>query len=501
LANTTLTSQIVLMNSQGASLASDSAVTFGDKRTYNHVNKIFPLGGEDSKHQIAFMICGGARYLPTGMLWERVIGLFYEECVKHHHPSDFDTVGNYVEAFQDFLKDNHNLPDAAPSNGVEAQDSLKDWFLGMPLVKRKVREEEIRDVFIEAVQIDYTSLGIVLPSEENLEGFLDAWEDVITKVHNDHNTNEWQQRFLRVDEHQNENSKSIASKIVDDLDLKPKRARKDLLRRIFNLHLAMTYNDPSWVDGTTTIAVVGFGALDFEPRMFELNSGIISDPEYGCVTTTAKFVIRNRTTREDNREHQIRCVDCGKKLPQFGWPVCPDHGRQEFKLHSAPAFLKPFAMSSEIQNTLNGLHDDLRFIYNPNPMDLYGGNIDFPKRSAEILARGIVGELSDVSGIGPNTHENVQEAFDQGIQDNIKDSIRTELRDHVHTHGEVVRRQKFRRVVMGLPIVDLSAFAKILVGLQASINYYMEPVRSVGGDIDLASITKEDGFVWRARKR
>ena len=359
-----------------------------------------------------------------------------------------------------------------------------------------MKDEDIRDDFIKAAQIDYASLGIVLPSEESLEGFLDSWEDLITKVHNDHNTNEWRERFLRVDEHQNENSKSIASEIVDYLDLKPKRARKDLLRRIFNLHLAMTYNDSSWVDGTTTIAVVGFGALDFEPRMFELNSGIISDPEYGCVTTTANFVIRNRTTREDNREHQIRCVDCGKKLPQFGWPVCPDHGRQEFKLHSAPAFLKPFAMSSEIQNTLNGLHDDLRFIYNPNPMDLYGGNIDFPKRSAEILARGIVGELSDVSGIGPNTHENVQEAFDQGIQDNIKDSIRNELHDHIHTHGEVLRRQKFRRVVMGLPITDLSAFARTLVNLQASINYYLEPVRSVGGDIDLASITKEEGFVW-----
>jgi hypothetical protein len=485
------------MNSHGASLASDSAVTFSDDRTYNNVNKIFPLGGEGSKHQIAFMICGGARYLPTGMLWERVIGLFYEECVKHHHPSDFDTVENYVEQFQDFLKDKHNLPDAAPSNGVEAQDSLKDWFLAMRPVERKMKDENIRKNFIKAAQIDYDSLGIVLPSEENIEDFLDAWEDIITNIHNDHNTNEWQQRFLRVDEHHNENSKSIASKIVDDLDLKPKRARKDLLRRIFNLHLAMTYNNQaSWVDGTTTIAVVGFGALDFEPRMFELNSGIISDPEYGCVTTVAKFVIRNRTTREDHRDHQIRCVDCGKSLSQFGWPECPDHGHQEFKLHSAPAFLKPFAMASEIQNTLNGLHADLRYIYDPHSRDLYRGEIDFPKNSAKVLTSGIVGDLRDVSGIGPDTHKNVQEAFKWSIQNNIEHSIRKVLFEHAHTYGEVVRRQKFRSVVMGLPIADLSAFARTLVNLQASINYYMESVRSVGGDIDLASITKEYGFQW-----
>jgi len=104
--------------------------------------------------------------------------------------------------------------------------------------------------------------------------------------------------------------------------------------------------------------------------------------------------------------------------------------------------------------------------------------------------------LKDVSGIGPSLLGKVEEKFNQSLRDNIEGSIREVLHDHVHTRGEVVRRQKFRRVVMGLPIADLSAFARTLVNLQASINYYLEPVQSVGGDIDLVSITKEDGFQW-----
>lgn len=441
--------------------------------------------------------------MPTGMLWERVFGLFYDECVEDKQPIDFDTAEDYVKAFKDFLRDKHNLPDNAPTNSVIVQDCLANWFHGMEPVRKKLHESKITDDFLGVAKINYDELGIALPSEENLEDFLDAWPDLIENVQNQHNTNEWNQRALRVNEHHNENSKFIASKIVDGMDLKPKKERKDLLRRMFNLHLVMTYmqkaKESSWVSGSTTIAVVGFGATDVEPRMFELNSGLIIDPEYGCVTTIAKFVIRNRTSLMDKNNHQIRCEDCDKELSQFGDPVCPDHGLQELYLHSAPAFLNPFAMCSEIQNTLNGLHDDLKFIYRPDPGDLYNGQIDFPGASAERLANGILGDLNQVPGLGPKTHEKIQKAFKQNIQDNIENCIRERAHSLIHTYGEVARRQKFRVVVMGLPIADLSDFARTLVNLQANINYYLEPVRSVGGDIALASITKEDGFAWRPR--
>ena len=506
LANTTLTSQIVLMNSEGASLASDSAVTFGDDRTFNTVNKIFPLGGEDSGHKIAFMISGGARHAPTGLLWERIFGLFYEECVKPEQ-TDFDTVESYAEGFIDFLNEEHNLPYDAPSNSLNIQESLMKWFLQFPPVQEKMKEKEVTTEFEKVIPLDYERLDIKLPASKNLNEFLDYFEGVLQKADKELGSdNEWKQRILRIEDKHDNSSKFVASLLTDQFNLSPKRARRELLRRMFNFHLAMTYNTThTWSTSSTTIAIVGFGSKEIVPTMFQLNSGIISDPEYGCASISANFVIRNRTTLEDMADHRLRCLECGASLNQHlepdEMPVCDDphcagHGRQKLALHSAPAFLVPFAMSSEIQNTLNGLHDDLRFIYSPRRKDIHRGRMNFPKTISEILTKGIIEELKDVSGIGPSLLGKVEEKFNQSLRDNIEGSIREVLHDHVHTRGEVVRRQKFRRVVMGLPIADLSAFARTLVNLQASINYYLEPVQSVGGDIDLVSITKEDGFQW-----
>ena len=57
-----VTSQIVLMNSHGVAMASDSAVTYGDDRTFERVNKIFHMGGD---HEISFIISGNAILLKT----------------------------------------------------------------------------------------------------------------------------------------------------------------------------------------------------------------------------------------------------------------------------------------------------------------------------------------------------------------------------------------------------------------------------------------------------
>ena len=481
------------MNSHGASLASDSAVTFGDQRTYNTVNKIFPLGGKDSGHRITFMISGGARHLPTGMLWERIFGLFYEDRIRAKQPTEFDTVDCYVREFQDYLNTKHNLPSNAPANSVSVQDNLRYWFLTMPPVQRRLNEQQTRDQFLDMVGIDHDKLGLQLPSKENLEDFLDSWQEIIDYQQERHDSNEWRQRFLRVEEHHNHNSKFVASDIVDTLDLKPKRGRKDLLRRIFNLQLALSYEPAKqegmeWVNGSTTIAVAGFGTQDIEPRLIQLKSGFISDPEFGCLTISDIFLIRNRISRDDVGLHEVRCHECGRELNQIGWPNCNDCGEQEYRLHSAPAILRPFAMSSEIQNILNGIHSDFSDLYQ-----------EIAEESAEILAIGIVGDLENVSGIGPKTLQTIKKAFENEIKDKVKDFLGPKIRTNIHINGEISRRQEFRRVAATLPIIDLSSFAATLVELQASIDYYLRPIRSVGGDVDLAYITKEDGFVWISR--
>ena len=62
--------------------------------------------------------------------------------------------------------------------------------------------------------------------------------------------------------------------------------------------------------------------------------------------------------------------------------------------------------------------------------------------------------------------------------------------------ARVDRRQGFRRVAMGIPMKELAEFARTLIGIEAEICHWLRPIRSVGGVIDVATITKEDGFQW-----
>ena len=71
-----MTSQQMMMTHLGVALASDSTVTRGRTgRTYSTVNKIFSLGG---RQPVAFMVSNAANYIPAGVSWERVFGLYRE---------------------------------------------------------------------------------------------------------------------------------------------------------------------------------------------------------------------------------------------------------------------------------------------------------------------------------------------------------------------------------------------------------------------------------------
>jgi len=47
---------------------------------------------------------------------------------------------------------------------------------------------------------------------------------------------------------------------------------------------------------------------------------------------------------------------------------------------------------------------------------------------------------------------------------------------------------------------EMETFAKTLVELQAEITHYQSKIRGVGGEIDVARITKEEGFVRADRQ-
>jgi hypothetical protein len=63
----------------------------------------------------------------------------------------------------------------------------------------------------------------------------------------------------------------------------------------------------------------------------------------------------------------------------------------------------------------------------------------------------------------------------------------------------IKRRQRFRDAAEFFPIPNLADFAHSLVRMEAEICHWMDSVRSVGGPIDVLTITKEDGCQLEAR--
>ena len=121
-----VTSQIVLMNPHGVAMASDSAVTYGDDRTFERVNKIFHMGG---KHEISFMISGNAIFSPGGIAWPRVIGLFSN----HIGPEPLKNVDEYVDRLRIFLEESQEINDSL-QNDISVRNSLSKWFRSIPPV-------------------------------------------------------------------------------------------------------------------------------------------------------------------------------------------------------------------------------------------------------------------------------------------------------------------------------------------------------------------------------
>ncbi|MDC5005589.1 hypothetical protein OHW18_17125, partial [Acinetobacter baumannii] len=130
-----------------------------------------------------------------------------------------------------------------------------------------------------------------------------------------------------------------------------------------------------------------------------------------------------------------------------------------------------------------------------------------------------------MNGINPNydrfVNEIVQNSFDEiknlvkdriienpecsvtvssGDFDQVIDQITQGIRENVNTHRWLEHVDPVVSMVGALPKDELAAMAESLVNLTAFKRRITESLETVGGPIDVAVISKGDGFVWVKRK-
>ncbi len=168
------------------------------------------------------------------------------------------------------------------------------------------------------------------------------------------------------------------------------------------------------------------------------------------------------------REYQIYGMLLGHLVVDFG-------GVQEVS-YEQPAQIKPFATTSMVDTFQMGFS-----------MDVYGS---IKKELIMVLkdfAEKIAAALGQQGAAVPNLDILVSEA--------AKWHSDRWTGDAMANHA-----WPLRRVVGSLPVDEMADLAETLINLQSVKEKVTKPTESVGGPVDVAVITKSDGFIWIKRK-
>jgi len=140
----------------------------------------------------------------------------------------------------------------------------------------------------------------------------------------------------------------------------------------------------------------------------------------------------------------------------------------------------PFAQKDMVQSFMEGIHEDLHNHLTTTTAGLFEGAIER-----------ILNAVAD-------RHQHLADSLRGAVESNVRTML-----DQLFNDWEGRRQDYWQpvvEVVASLPKDELAAMAEALVNL-TKFRRRISPLReTVGGPIDVAVITKGDGFVWTRRK-
>lgn len=387
-----MTAEILIMNKNAIALAADSAVTIGNEKTYNGVNKLFMLSNNPP---MGIMIYGVSEFL----------GLPFETLIKEYREqADFNknnSVKKVTLDFLDFLEKYMNIYVPDYNN-----------FIGL-----------IVDLFQKKFELLYNN-----KDNSNLKN---SMFNILKTVAL--NVDDYTFKKFIDNNYFNDIPGDIFNKIYDDLF---RDYEKDL---IIDLLYKMFINTLP----CTGIVIAGFNNGELYPSFMEINIfGVLND--------------------------EIIAVS----MPS--------------KSNCSTALIKPFAQRDVIDNFLTGMDK----------------NVDLTLRNF----------LTEVLNLYPKTMRNIINE-NTNLTDDLKNELIESINNTANANNivlntfdnlmEVIKNESLHPIldsVNALPKDELGGMCESLINLTSLRRKVDANLMSVGGDIDVAVISKNDGFVWVKRK-
>ena len=405
-----MTAEVLAMNRLAVAMATDSAVTIGDKKIYTSVDKLFQLF---ESVPIGIMIYGNADFV--GVPWETIIKLYRSK----HGKTAFKTVSESADHFIDFLgKQTTLFPEEMQIRFV--REFAVDCFLYL----RAKLEEELFPIgrVIEQTHINNAFKTVINEKEKILKN------------------------YHKFQTHSKEINKALTKSQINEII----ETRENVFARYIRTNTINNYLKNIVKEGLfklvetsnigSGLVFAGFGDKQTYPSMVEIRV-------QGMISNSLLFL--------KVQSHEV--------------------GRE------SGAWVIPFAQQDMVSEFLTGIHPFLKMVI----------EVSFEKLINEIPNR----IYQDIKKVDPSLSTKLSKKY--------KPITRTLFND-TKAGWESFRWNRYIRPVMEilqhLPKDELAAMAESLVHLtkfKKRVSYELE---TVGGPIDVAVITKGDGFVWIKRK-
>ena len=443
-----MTSQIVIMNQLGFTLASDSAVSSGSFSS-NSVQKLFSLPG---RQPVAFMVMGSGVHASSGLSWDRVFHKYHKHFViKYGKNQELATLDDYEKDFAQFLE----TIISKRFNGFALYRDLYSFFTAegnyiWDGVKIGDSPEYSASPEI-AVKNFHDNIGSTL-------GFFKS--EIDGDVEKSYQFNQVKQKQIKELKETAADIIHYGSKTLNNAI--PVDAFQDVMVDFLTHHLVYSCGSDGWKDTTSTIILAGFGSQDESPSYLSIKSASVV-----AGLPTDNNVVRNIVSPFASVNPQV-----------------DDDGNWESRV-----FMESFAMNSFTSRITTGLDD--KFTRNQN----------LSKEAERLIkkwfeAKG-VNEFSKVSGVGESTAQKLVEHVL-----NVAGLPREVGQKHWNWVSEIASdaKKEFRNAVNRLSPIDLAKMATHLIETEAIMSSFVSPKKYVDLPVDCCYVTKENGFVWRSLK-
>lgn len=414
-----MTAEIVVMNTGGIALASDSAVTIRERKVYNSADKLFPFSGN---HTIAVMIYGSASMFHVP--WETLIKV-YENTLDSHA---FDTVKEYMEDFLRFLNENQYNQFMSEINEERYIENtlyanITHLYHQLSDINKSLYSEYGELSLQDEIQAIY-----IQQAEEFLNNRIQTLEE--KAFPNGFNESDYERLFEKYEKRIEE---LIHGEFEHQLYI------EDWLEGIKYIMVQSLVKEFS--DNYSGIVFAGYGDKEIYPSVHVL----IVD---GKINHKTKYFTRKKTIN-----------------------------------HSTHAVILPFAQRDMIRSFLDGVHEDVE---------------DFISIVLKSEFHSITDRLID--RLKDHFHE---EVMVEEVEDEMAEAFK-----HVYNRYQKklssYKREKFidpiLDVVESLPAKELAHIAESLLNITSLKRKFSIAMETVGGPIDVAVITKGDGFTWVKKK-